>query len=256
MSDSSPDDPLTTDGLGGSSGYSRTSRRSAPSGGASGGRQSGIYALLVLGLVGVIVLGWLAFSAQTELVALQSEDQDARARLGEIEARLQISDETRSRADTEIEGQVDFWEDEIRKLWAVTNERNKNWITENQAAVKTAQGRIANINKQLDSLNAAVARVEKGFQNQQDIMNQLDRLSRLVTEVGRTARDSADKSNTASITLARMESELSKLLKENEEFQKSVDAFRRQTNTRIESLRAEVQGTPPLPRSSIGAIEE
>ncbi len=256
MSDSSPEDPLTTDGLGGSGGYSRTSRRGGSSGASPGSRQSGVYALLVLGLVGVVVLGWFAFSAQTELVALQSEDQDSRARLKEIEARLQITDETRSRADTEIEGQIDFWEDEIRKLWTVSNERNKNWINENQASLKTQQGRIANINKQLDSLNAAVARIEKGFQNQQDMMNQLDQLSRLVTEIGRTARDSADKSNTASITLARMESELSKVLKENEEFQKSVDAFRRQVNTRIESLRAEVQGAPPPPRSSIGAIEE
>jgi len=256
VSDSSPEDPLTTDGLGGIGGYSRTSRRGGSSGASPGSRQSGVYALLVLGLVGVVVLGWFAFSAQTELVALQSEDQDSRARLKEIEARLQITDETRSRADTEIEGQIDFWEDEIRKLWTVSNERNKNWINENQASLKTQQGRIANINKQLDSLNAAVARIEKGFQNQQDMMNQLDQLSRLVTEIGRTARDSADKSNTASITLARMESELSKMLKENEEFQKSVDAFRRQVNTRIESLRAEVQGTPPPPRSSIGAIEE
>ncbi len=252
MPDSSPEDPLTTEGLGSSSGYSRTSRR----GGSSGSRQSGIYALLVLGLVGVVVLGWFAFSVQTELVVLQSEDQDSRARLKEIEARLQITDETRSRADTEIEGQIDFWEDEIRKLWTVSNERNKNWINENQASLKTQQGRIANINKQLDSLNAAVARIEKGFQNQQDMMNQLDRVSRLVTEIGRTARDSADQSNTMSITLARMESELAKMLKENEEFQKSVDAFRRQTNTRIESLRAEVQGTPSPPRSSIGALEQ
>ena len=255
MQDSSPDDPLTTDGLGGG-GYSRTSRRGSASGSASGSRQSGVYALLVLGLVGVVVLGWFAFSAQTELVALQSEDQDSRARLREIEARLQITDETRSRGDRDIEDQMGFWEDEIRKLWAVTNERNRNWINENQESLKTQQGRIANINKQLESLNAAVARIEKGFQNQNDMMNQLDRVSRLVTEIGRTARDSADKSNTASITLARMEAELSKMLKDNEEFQKSVDAFRRQINTRIESLRDEVQGAPPPPRSSIGAIEE
>ena len=256
MSDSGPEDPLTTDGLGSGGGYSRTARRGGSSGGSSGSRISGVYALLVLGLVGVIVLGWFAFSAQTELVALQSEDQNSRARLREIEARLQITDETRSRADTEIEGQIDFWEDEIRKLWTVSNERNKNWINENQDSLKTQGGRIADISKQLESLNAAVARIEKGFQNQQDIMNQLDRVSRLVTEIGRTARDSADKSNTASITLARMESELSKMIRENEEFQKSVDAFRRQVNTRIEALRAEVEGGAPPPRSSIGVVEE
>ena len=255
MSDPLPEDPLTTEGLGGGGGYSRTSRRGGSSGGSSGSRQSGVYALLALGLVGVLALGWFAFSAQTELVALQAQDQDSRARLREIEARLQITDETRSRADTEIEGQIDFWEDEIRKLWAVSNDRNRNWINENQSSLKTQQGRIADISKQLDSLNSAVARIEKGFQNQQDIMNQLDRLSRLVTEIGRTARDSADKSNTASITLARMESELAKVLKENAEFQKSVDAFRRQVNARIESLRAEVQGDAPPPRSSIGTVD-
>ena len=253
MAENLPDDPLTTDGLVGS-GYTRTARRG--SSGPSGASLSGIYALLGLAVLGLAVLGWFAFRAQTELDALRSQDQSSSLRLAEIETRLQITDEDRSRADTQIEGQIDFWEDEIRKLWAVSNERNRNWITENQNSLKSQQSAISEMSNEVDGLSAAVSRVEAGLENQQEVLNRLDLLSRQVTEFGRLVRDSTDKANTASITLARMESELTKLLEENAEFQASVDSFRRQVNTRIEELRGQIRSAESGPSSSIGVVEE
>ncbi len=253
MPENLPDDPLTTEGIG-SGGYTRTARRG--SSGPSGASVSGIYALLVLAVIGVAVLGWFAFRAQTDLDALRSQDLISSARLAEIETRLQITDEDRSRADTEIEGQIDFWEDEIRKLWALSNERNKNWITENQNSINSQQTKITEMSKEVDGLNTALARVEAGLENQQEVLNRLDVLSRQVTEFGRMVRDSTDKANTTSITLARMESELSKLLEENAEFQASVNSFRRQINTRMEELRASIRATDSAPSSSIGVVEE
>lgn len=256
MAENLPDgplgDPLTTEGLVGS-GYSRTSRRGAS--GPSGASLSGIYALLGLAVVGMAVLGWFAFRAQTELDALKSQDQSSSLRLGEIETRLQITDEDRNRADTEIEGQIDFWQDEIRKLWAVSNERNRGWITENQNSLKSQQSKISAVSKQVDSLNAAMARVEAGLENQQKILNRIDVVSRQVTEFGRLVRDSTDRANTASNSLARIESELSKLSEDSAEFQASVDSFRRQVNTRIEELRSQIRAAETPPSSSIGVVE-
>ena len=77
-----------------------------------------------------------------------------------------------------------------------------------------------------------------------------------MTEFGRLVRDATDKANTASNSLARMESELSKLTQENAEFQASVDSFRRQINTRIEELRSQIRAADPPPRASIGVVEE
>lgn len=253
MAENLPDDPLTTDGLVGS-GYTRTARRGA--GGPSGASLSGIYALLGLAVLGLAVLGWFAFRAQTEIDALKSQDQSSSLRLGEIETRLQITDEDRSRADTEIEGQIDFWEDEIRKLWDLSNGRNRDWITQNQNSLKSQQTKITEISKEVDNLNAAVSRVETGLEKQQEILNRIDLVSRQVTEFGRLVRDSTDKANTASITLARMESELSKLLEENAEFQASVDSFRRQVNTRIEELRGQIRSAESGPTPSIDVVEE
>ncbi len=253
MAENLPDDPLTTDGLVGS-GYTRTARRG--SGAPSGASLSGIYALLGLAVLGLAALGWIAFRAQTELDALRSQNQSSSLRLAEIETRLQITDQDRSRADTEIEGQIDFWEDEIRKLWTVSNERNRNWITQNQNSLKSQQTTITEMSREVDSLSAAVSRVESGLANQQEVLNRLDVLSRQVTEFGRLVRDSTDKANTASITLARMESELSKLLQENAEFQASVDSFRRQVNTRIEELRGQMQSAESGSNPSIGVVEQ
>ena len=182
MADKLPSDPLTTDGIVGS-GYTRAPRRSA--GRLTGVSSSGLYALLGLAVLGVGVLGWFAFQAQTELDALKSQDQSASVRLAEIETRLQITDEDRSRADTEIEGQIDFWEDEIRKLWALANERNRNWIVENQNNLKGQQSRLGELSNQLSELNASLARVEAGLENQREITGRIDVLSRQLTEFGR-----------------------------------------------------------------------
>lgn len=254
MTENQPDDPLTTDGVVGG-GYTRTARRGTASG-RSGASSSGLYALLGLAVVAVAVLGWFTFRAQTELEALRAQDQSSQLRLREIETRLQITDEDRSRADTEIEGQIDFWEDEIRKLWGVSNERNRNWITENQNSIKRQQTTITNISNEVNTLNAAVARVEAGLENQKEVLNRLDVLSQQVTEFGRLVRDSTDKANTASNSLARVESQLATLSEDNAEFQASVNSFRRQVNTRLEELRGREQGGESRPGASIGVVEE
>src|SRR5690606_17405771 len=48
---------------------------------------------------------------------------------------------------------------EIRKLWDVTNKRNKGWIEENQAAIRTLQGKDTEMGRTLatlrNELNAA-----------------------------------------------------------------------------------------------------
>lgn len=257
MEQNGPDDPLTTDGVVGS-GYTPASRRSSASASGLGLGQSGIYALLALSVVGLVVLGWFAFTSQTALDGLQTEDQDVRQRLAQIETRLQITDEDRSRADTEIEGQIDFWQDEIRKLWDVSNKRNRQWITENQESLKSQQANLAKISGELDSLSAAVARVEAGLGTQQQLVNRLDKLDRQATDVTRSVQDAVDRSNTAGIALARMESDLSNLLAENAEFQASVDSFRRQVNRRLEELRSQIEDPRKSapPESSIGVVTE
>ena len=53
-----------------------------------------------------------------------------------------------------------------------------------------------------------------------------------------------------------MESELERVLEENAEFQASVDAFRKQVNERMETLRAQIRAVDSAPTSSIGIVEE
>ena len=103
-----------------------------------------------------------------------------------------------------------------------------------------------------------MARVEAGMATQQQLVNRLDKLDRQATDVTRSVQDAVDKSNTASITLARVESDLSDLLQENAEFQASVDSFRRQVNKRLEELRSQIEAsrTSAPPESSIGVVTE
>ena len=61
--------------------------------------------------------------------------EDAEQRIAQLESRLRMTDETMTVSENDTKKQINFWESEIRKLWAVSNERNKEWIKKNEASL-------------------------------------------------------------------------------------------------------------------------
>ena len=53
----------------------------------------------------------------------------AQNRIAVLEDRLRITDEAMTNTGQNTNEQIGFWETEIRKLWAITNERNRKWTS-------------------------------------------------------------------------------------------------------------------------------
>ena len=52
-----------------------------------------------------------------------------------LEERLSATDNAMMQEGQDTKEQIGFWQDEIRKLWAVSNERNKKWIKDNERSI-------------------------------------------------------------------------------------------------------------------------
>ena len=111
------------------SGGGRRPQRNRPT---EGGRSVFLNAVMVVLVGGLVAAGWFIANQQQALIAEQARLTDANTRLQRLEQRLSATDTALSQGGEDTQEQLSLWESEIRKLWAVANERNKGWIKDNQ----------------------------------------------------------------------------------------------------------------------------
>ena len=225
------------------SGYRRgNSRPAAKSGGA--GRQLGTSLIMALLIGGLVLAGWFIANQQQLLSAAETRAGKAEERLDYLEARLSATDSAMSGQGEETQEQLGLWESEIRKLWAVSNERNKKWIKDNEAAVKKLTSTLNGIEASNRDLNAAVGRHETAFSQQQALVDQLTSLELQIQQVVRGQRDLIDKVNSATAAV----SSLRGTVQDNAEAVQAIDAYRVAVNSRLADIErrlgASLGGTP------------
>ena len=222
--------------------YNRGNRARPSSGGGGIGRSLAINFVLAVLIAGIAVAGWFIVNQQQTLAATKTTLADTESRLAELESRLRVTDETMTEAGADTTEQIGFWEVEIRKLWDVSNKRNKNWIEENQAAVKTHTATLASVDSTLRGLKSSVSRHDDAFKQQQDIIDQLTGLELRVTQILDQQRDLTDKANLASQTAASLKAGLETRVKDNEQAVTAIDAYRLQVNGRLADLQRRLEG--------------
>jgi chromosome segregation ATPase len=218
------------------SGYRRgPGRRRPPSGGNGGGggpRLLGMSLLLALTIAGLAVAGWFIANQHQMLVAEQAERAKAQARIAALEDRLKMTDEAMIDSSGSTKEQINVWESEIRKLWAVVNERNKKWIDDNRKAIGDHARQIANLDASDKTLKGAVGRHEEAFARQSAVIDQLASVELQIQQLVRNQQGFVDKVNSAAQSVAGMNTRV----KETEDAIAANDAHRRAINTRIADL--------------------
>ena len=68
----------------------------------------------------------MVFIVQQEELGKREKDWTKLIRDSWFEERLSATDNAMMQEGQDTKEQIGFWQDEIRKLWAVSNERNKN----------------------------------------------------------------------------------------------------------------------------------
>ena len=194
-----------------------------------GGRMIGFTLVLAVLAAGLAAAGWFIANQHQLLTEEQRQVADARTRIEALEDRLRMTDQVISETDAETGEQINLWESEIRKLWAISNERNKKWIQDNQRLLQSQKTTIQALQSTNQSLKSSVARHEKALGQQQEVADQLASIELQLQRMLRGQRELVDKVNAAAQTVARMNSEV----KEHEQAIAAIDSYRRQFNTRL-----------------------
>ena len=215
------------------SGGGRRPQRSRSTEGGRGVFLNGVMVVLVGGLVAA---GWFIANQQQALIAEQARLTDANTRLQRLEQRLSATDTALSQGGEDTQEQLSLWESEIRKLWAVANERNKGWIKDNQKAVKGLDKSVTGLQSTARDLKAATARHEEAFSQQTALIDQLTSIEIQLQQLVRAQQDLVDKVNTTSQSVAKLRANIDTQVEENTEAIAAIDAYRIATNSRLRDL--------------------
>ncbi len=209
------------------------------------GRQIGANLVIAILVAGLALAGWFIANQQQMLLEEQNKSAEANTRLEKLEARLSATDSALAQEGEDTAEEIGLWESEIRKLWAVSNERNKKWIQDNQASLKKISGSINGIEASTRDMKATVGRHESAFEQQQTLIDQLTSLELQMQQVIRGQRDLVDKVNAANQTVASLRSQLADKVDDNSEAIQAIDAFRVAINSRISDLERRLSGAAP-----------
>ena len=103
-----------------------------------------LYVLLFMSILGLGI--WQSFeSSYTDAKIKTNED-----RLAVIEEQMNIADEGNSDSLTDISSSIQFLDKEVRKLWDLSNKRNKVNISKLLASTAEIEASITQINESLD----------------------------------------------------------------------------------------------------------
>ena len=216
-------------------------RRRAGGDGSGTGRMIGINLILAVLVAGLVVAGWFIANQHQLLKDEQHKVASANTRIEALENRLMATDAVMTEAGAETDEQINLWESEIRKLWAISNERNKKWIEDNQKSLARQKGTISSLESNDKTLKSAVDRHERAFAQQQAVIDQLASIELQLQQILRGQRDLVDKVNVASQSVASMATRVA----DNEQAVAAIDAYRLQINSRLSTIERRLDTTTP-----------
>ena len=186
---------------------------------------------LFLGVVFVLLLcGILALSLWVSEISRSSNEINdlVESRLSILEEQLQLADSTSTEFLSDINTQLQFLDKEIRKLWDLSNKRNKVNISK----------LTLDLNKQSNLLKSIAATQTNDQKNIQDIVSQLERL-------GQAAKNLGELSEKNSVMESKL-IELNKSLLLLEETVQAFDSYRKQNNELMQELQLEISSIKSL----------
>ena len=180
---------------------------------------------LFLGIVFVLLLiGILALSLWVSELskASNSFNYEVESRLSILEEQLQLADSTSTEFLSDINSQLQFLDKEIRKLWDLSNKRNKVNIAKLTQDVKkhsTALKEIA-MTQTNDQININA------------IKNESQKLRLLIDELSAESKEN--------LTAQNKIAELNKSVLLLEENLKAFDSYRRQNNEMLQEMQLKI----------------
>ena len=197
--------------------------------------------LVAIVLVGLVAAAWFIFDQQEQLQDAQQALRDAQSRIGALEDRLRLTDEQLTESGSQTNETLTFWESEIRKLWDMSNKRNRGWIETNREKVRKLANTVTRAESSLKTLQSTLATLNASVSQQQEIVDRVSAVDMQVQRLVRQQRDLVDKVNAASQITARLKAGLEKRVQDNEKAIGAWDKQRAQLNTTIVKLKKQIR---------------
>lgn len=216
----------------------RGGSRNSSNGGGSGGR-SGVLSrmmLVVAMAVAVSACVW-AWQLQERLEQAGHTMERYEKRISSLEDRLADTDEGMSQNAAVQAAKLRELDTEVRKLWDNVWKRSKERLGVLEASAKRFEGAIAANDKSIDATQAELGKALADIEKLQSVSGDLERLMSSARTSQAEVERVADALNTVNLELAR----LNKRVAGNEEWIKSINAFRQSTNSAITNLQATIR---------------
>ena len=180
---------------------------------------------LFLGIVFVLLLiGILALSLWVSELAKASSNINSKveSRLSILEEQLQLADSTSTEFLSDINTQLQFLDKEIRKLWDLSNKRNKV--------------NIAKLTQDISKHSTALKEIAMTQTNDQTNINTIKNESKKL----RVAIDELSQANKENLSAQNKINELNKSVLLLEETVQAFDAYRRQNNEMLQEMQLKI----------------
>ena len=186
---------------------------------------------LFLGIVFVLILiGILALSLWVSEISKASNriNSKVESRLLILEEQLQLADSTSTEFLSDINTQLQFLDKEIRKLWDLSNKRNKV--------------NIARLTKDMSKHTVALKEIAVTQTNDQTNINSIRNESQKL----RSAIDELLQANKDNLNAQNKIAELNKSILLLEETVQAFDAYRRQNNEMLQEMQLKISSIESL----------
>ena len=175
--------------------------------------------IYVVAFMSILLLGiWQTFESENNKSTLTSIDE----RISLIEEQINIVDETNNDSMTDITSSIQFLDKEIRKLWDLSNKRNKV--------------DIARLTKDINKHSTALKEIAMTQTNDQKNINDIKKQSQKL----KILLDELSKANQESLATQNKIAELNKSVLLLEETVQAFDSYRRQNNEMLQEMQLQI----------------
>ena len=211
-------------------------------------------------LVLVAALGgtgaWQFYEMQQVLEDTRVQLQNARDNLSQVTGEVSATGKNLNQSDSSIRSELKVVNSEIRKLWDISNKRNRQWILINKDNVVKATKQADSAAAEADKANKAIAGLSKELKDaNQSLKTMNSEQVAAQSEVTTNLQALGKQLEALQSQLAQQKkqnAELEQRIRDQSEAVKSMDNFRQQVNRQIHQLEGTVREFTQPPEQGLG----
>ncbi|WP_439100705.1 hypothetical protein [Congregibacter sp.] len=208
---------------------------SKPESGGKPGLISGIVLVIAL-LVALAACTW-SWQLQERLTQTGHVLERYEKRIGDLEDRLSDTDEGMNQNAAVQAAKIRELDSEVRKLWDNVWKSTKERLGKLEAGAKRADGAVAANTQSVKATQADLGKALQDIARLQKVSGDLERMAASARSSQAEVERVADSLNAIDLELAK----LGKRVGGNEEWIKSINAFRQSTNASISQLQSQLR---------------